>query len=675
MKKRFIPLAATLLALCASPMGLAITQPHPYGDGPPDKTLAPTFQVSGKTASQTEVLPLRSTQVQAKISGVIADVTVEQEYQNTGSAPIEAKYIFPASTRAAVHGVEMRLGQRVIKSVIQEKTQAKATYEKAKSQSKSATLLEEHRPNVFEMSVANILPGEVVKVSLHYSEKLLPSNRVYEFIFPSVVGPRYLGGSGNGTGEAWAENPYVATGTAGAATFAMNLELQAGMPLQSIASPSHQGLMQFSGKSSASFTLSPSADHATRDFVLRYQLSGREVATGLLLHQAPAGSGPDAENFFLLNVQPPAKLEAGQTPPRDYLFVLDVSGSMNGFPIETSKRLMSDLLKGLNPSDTFNILHFASDSAVLSPKPLAATPDNIQLATKDLSGHRGNGGTELLPALKRALAMPQEEGVSRSIVILTDGYVTIEKEAFQLVRKELHDANVFTFGIGTSVNRWLIEGLAHAGQGDPFVVLSEKDASAAAERFREYISRPVLTDVQVTYEGFDAYDAEPASIPDVFADRPIELIGKWRGQPQGRIIVRGKTGGSPYEASFNVGQESAKGLTNPALRPLWAKDRVRTLNYELQITPDAKTIKTVTDLGVRYALLTPYTSFVGVDEAPKEILAEAQAAGQPTGAAQPVVVVSSSSKGKTPGAVPEPGVTGLLLLAAASLLMNRQRPR
>lgn len=675
MNKRFIPLAAALLALCATPMALAITQPHPYGDGPPDKTLAPTFQVSSTNSSQTDVLPLRSTQVQAKISGVIADVTVEQVYQNTGDASIEAKYVFPASTRAAVHGVEMRLGQRVIKSVIQEKAQAKATYEKAKNQNKSASLLEEHRPNMFEMSVANILPGEVVKVSLHYSEKLLPSNRVYEFVFPTVVGPRYQSGSGNDSGEAWAENPYVATGTAGAATFAMNLELQAGMPLQSIASPSHQGLMQFSGKSSASFTLSPSVDHANCDFVLRYQLSGREVATGLLLHQAPAGAGPDAENFFLLNVQPPAKMEARQIPPRDYLFVLDVSGSMNGFPIETSKQLMTDLLKGLNQGDTFNILHFASDSAVLSPKPLAATPENIQLATKDLSGHRGHGGTELLPALKRALTMPQEEGVSRSIVILTDGYVTIEKEAFRLVRKELQNANVFTFGIGTAVNRWLIEGLAHAGQGDPFVVLSEKDATAAAERFREYISRPALTDVQVAYEGFDAYDAEPASVPDVFADRPIELIGKWRGQPQGRIIVRGKTGGSPYEASFNVAQESAKGLLNPALRPLWAKDRVRTLNYELQITPDVKTIKTVTDLGVRYALLTPYTSFVGVDESPKEVLAQAQTSNPPAGAGQPVVVVSSTSKGATPGAVPEPGVTGLILLAAASLLMNRQRPR
>ncbi|WP_075089449.1 VIT domain-containing protein [Verrucomicrobium spinosum] len=220
MKKRFIPLAAVLLALCATPIALAITQAHPYGDGPPDKTLAPTFQVTGTKTSQADVLPLRSTQVQTKISGVIADVTVEQVYQNTGDGPIEAKYVFPASTRAAVHGVEMRLGQRVIKSTIQEKTQAKATYEKAKSQNKSASLLEEHRPNVFEMSVANILPGEEVKVSLHYSEKLLPSNRVYEFVFPTVVGPRYQSGSGNGTGEAWMENPYVATGSVGAATFA-----------------------------------------------------------------------------------------------------------------------------------------------------------------------------------------------------------------------------------------------------------------------------------------------------------------------------------------------------------------------------------------------------------------------------------------------------------------------
>ncbi|WP_170156974.1 VIT and vWA domain-containing protein [Roseimicrobium gellanilyticum] len=675
----------TLAVLCLTRLAIAVPQPHPHGDGPPEKTLSPYFKVVGGDPN-AEAFPLKSTDVKASIAGVIADVQVEQVYTNTGKNPIEAIYVFPASTRAAVHGVEMHIGGRVIKSKVQEKQEAKTTYEKAKSQNKTASLLEQHRPNVFQMSVANIQPGDQVRVILHYSEKLPATNHVHEFVFPTVVGPRYS--SKGAQTEKWVQNPYLSEGTPNPTTFALQVDVRAGMPLQSLTSPSHDTAeVKFTGKDQATVSLAASNETGNRDFVLRYQLAGQQVASGLLLHKG------ETENFFLLNMQPPARVQASEVPPRDYLFVVDVSGSMDGFPIETSKELMRGLLKGMRPQDTFNVLLFATGSRVMANASEPATQANIDRAIRLIDHEKSGGGTNLLNALQLAVELPQPAGVSRSIIILTDGYVDIEKEAFRLVRRELGRANVFSFGIGTAVNRWLIEGLAHAGMGEPFVVLKKEDAAEAAKRFQEYVSTPLLTDIQVRYEGFDAQQSQPESIPDVFANRAIEVIGKWQGEPKGRIVIKGKSGGAPYEAAFDVSTEAAKGLSNPALRPLWAREKVRTLSDEAAIAKNARESATdseaalqIANLGVTYELLTEYTSFVGVDETPRPALAsaDAQTVQQPIslpqgvnnnaiggGGAQPVVVAANG--GTVAGAVPEPGTTLLLILALAAVLLHRHR--
>jgi Ca-activated chloride channel family protein len=261
------------------------------------------------------------------------------------------------------------------------------------------------------------------------------------------------------------------------------------------------------------------------------------------------------------------------------------------------------------------------------------------------------------------------------------------------VRRELGKANVFTFGIGTSVNRWLIEGLAHAGMGEPYVVLNKEEAPEAAKRFQEYVRTPLLTDIQVRYEGFDAQQSQPETVPDIFANRAIELIGKWHGEPKGRIVVKGKSGGAPYEATFDVAGEAAKGLDNPALRPLWAREKVKTLSDEAAIASnqrgggtDGEAAKEIANLGVTYELLTEYTSFVGVDETPRAVLAsaDAQTVQHPLplpqgvgngavggGGGQPVVIAANG--GTVTGAVPEPTTTLLLFLALAAVLFHRHR--
>ena len=675
-----LPIHLTIgaLALSLCPLGFANQQDIAGHD---DRSEAPHFEIAGGEEN-AERFPLKSTNLEARISGVIAEVKVEQTYANTGDTPIEATYVFPASTRAAVHGVEMQIGERRVVAKIKEKEEAKKVYEEAKRANKTASLLDQERPNVFRMSVANILPGDEVKVTLTFSEKLTATERVYEFVYPTVVGPRYSGAAT--ATETWVGNPYLEEGVDTPATFAAKIKVQSGLPIQKLSSASHQPEISFKDEKRALVVLPASGEAANRDFVLRYRLADSEVESGLLLHRG------EEENFFLLNVEPPERVRPEQVPPREYVFVLDVSGSMNGFPLDTARMLMRDLLGGLQSTDTFNVMLFAGESRMLSKQSLPATADNIRRGT-DLTGlARGGGGTELLPALKRALALPQDESTSRSIVVVTDGFVDIEREAFDLIRRERGKANLFAFGIGSSVNRWLIEGMARAGMGEPFFVLQPGEASRTAERFRDYISSPVLTGIRIRYEGFKAYDTQPQSVPDVFADRPIEIVGKWKGNAEGRIIVTGHGGGGPYEQVFEVSTEAGSGLENPALRPLWARERVRVLADNSMVGSsgrrggvDEESKREITSLGLTYGLLTDFTSFVAVDETPREVLEKLRSVQQPLplpqgvgnsalGGGQVSVGVSGSASGLT-GAAPEPGAIGLILVTAVGLLLRRHR--
>ena len=353
--------------------------------------------------------------------------------------------------------------------------------------------------------------------------------------------------------------------------------------------------------------LDPSETHGSnRDFILRYRLAGSRVQTGLLLFE-----GKD-EKFFMFMVQPPKRVRPEQIPPREYIFVVDVSGSMNGFPLELSKSLLRDLIGSLRPVDRFNVVLFAGGSSLLSEHSLPATPENIRRGVHLIEQQRGGGGTELLPALRRAFSLPKTEGASRTIVIATDGYVSVEERAFDLIREHLGDANVFPFGIGTSVNRLLIEGMARVGMGEPFVITKRAEAGPKAQAFRKLLESPVLTGISVAFDRFEVYDVEPPSIPDLFGDRPVVVFGKWSGEPRGKIRIRGTGGEGPFETSLDV--ERFKPLErNGALQYLWARHRIALLSDYNHLRPNDKRVQEVTRLGLTYNLLTAYTSFVGID--------------------------------------------------------------
>jgi Ca-activated chloride channel family protein len=506
----------------------------------------------------------------------------------------------------------------------------------------------------------------VIQVELRYTELLVPREGVYEFVYPTVVGPRYsdrLAGS-SGAGDAWVENPYLKKGTVDPASFDLGLTLAAGLPIEDAICRTHSAHIVYANAREARLTLDAAeANGGNRDFVLRYRLAGGAIQTGLLLAEGP-------ENFFLLMVQPPARPAVAEMPPRDFVFIVDVSGSMNGFPLNTAKKLIKDLLQTLRPQDAFNLLLFAGDSEVLAPASVAATPENIASALRLLERQNGRGATQLLAALKKAFALPQAENVSRTIAVVTDGYIDVEAEAFQLVRAQLARGNLFAFGIGAAVNRHLIEGLARAGRGEPFIVTSIEDAAPAAVKFREYISSPVLARVAVAFDGMETYDVEPAAVPDVFARRPVVLFGKWRGSRTGRIRVTGLTGAQPYEAELDVAGAtvlpSADGLSR-----LWARARIADLDDLIRVERSDERVAQVTHLGLTYNLLTRYTSFVAVDDQVRRITPTLQTVKQPLPLPQGV---ENSAVGNPIATSPEPETLGLMLVAASALafLLARQ---
>lgn len=632
---------------------------------PEDKTLAPYFVVQGDPG--VDHLPLKDTRVDISVSGVIADVKVRQIYRNEGTRPINASYVFPASTRAAVYSMRMQIGDEIIVAKIKEREQAKKDFEEAKEEGKSASLLEQQRPNVFSMSLANIMPQEQVEIELRYTELLVPTDSVYEVVFPTVVGPRYASPNDKTKKEdGFVETPYQHQGEQPASALHISTRIAAGLPIYDLSCPSHQILPQWQSQNVAQLTLDDSNPfQGNRDFVLRYRLAGDQITSGLLLFK-----GID-ENFFLYMAQPPKRVAMDAIPAREYIFVVDVSGSMDGFPLNTSKRLLKDLIGKLRPTDLFNVVLFAGDSAVLSPQSLQANQENIGRAIHLIEQQRGSGGTELLPAIQQAMALPRQDGISRSVVLVTDGYVSGEQGVFDHIRANLNRCNVFAFGIGGSVNRYLIEGIAKAGMGEPFIVTEESEAEGVATKFREYIETPVLTDINVRSIGFDTYDVNPMRFPDLLAQRPIILFGKWRGPIAGTIELTGKTGQGDYVSTLDVAN-SQPDEGNSALRYLWARSRIAELSDYGSSDLSEENIRQITGLGLKYNLLTRYTSFIAVREVVTNPTGSAEDVKQPL--PLPLHVSELAVGGAEVGSEPELIwlLVGSLLLATIMILRRRR---
>lgn len=695
-----------------------------------EEILAPYFiiQGTGDDASSVEHFPLKSTNVVTNINGMIAETYVTQVYVNEGDAPINANYVFPTSTNVAVHGMTMVIGNEKITAQIKEKEEAKVEYEEAKSEGKSASLMEQKRPNVFTMDVANIMPGDTVSIELHYTELITPKENTYEFVFPTVVGPRYAppsepagdsvdgsgqdngegsnqdngeesgqdsaepigeitvvaeeggsvsGGNGNENGDGnggssdddWVASPYLPGGATPPGEYNITVNLSTGVPIAQVTSKSHAIRINKSDDSTAQVTLADPDNYAgNRDFILKYKLVGEEIQSGLVLSGGQAGGGSQAENFFMLTIQPPERFEMEDIPPREYIFVLDVSGSMYGYPLDTAKELIRDLVTDLNETDTFNLILFANESTVLSSNSLPATAQNVKTAVKLIEEQEGGGGTSLLPALEDAIAIPKEDDTARSIVIITDGYISNDSEIISYITDNMDSASFFSFGIGSSVNDYLIKQIAGCGLGESFVVTDSEDAAESAANFRTYIEAPLLTDISVTYRGFDVYDVEP-SVPSIlYASQPIVLFGKWRGKPEGTITITGKAGEEEYSREIPVSNMTVD-MESEAIRYLWARTHLDRIAGYGSIRNDESVKDEITQLGLEYNMVTPYTSFIAVSEIIRNTEGDGTDVDQPLPLPQRV---SGLAVGGGYRSYSEPGMILLILPIAAVIFLKKR---
>ncbi|MDH4060863.1 MAG: VIT domain-containing protein [Aquincola sp.] len=605
-------------------------------------------------------LPLKGTQVEVRIVGPIADVRVTQHYRNEGQRPIEATYVFPGSTGAAVHAMTVRLGERVLDAQIREKQRARLDYDAAKKEGKTAALLDQHRPNVFQMNVANILPGDDVAVELRYTELLLPAEGRYRFVYPTVVGPRYHVPGSEGGLSSFPATAHLPEGTPSTTAFDLHLRFASPLPVHDVVSSSHRIEVQAEDSPGAEVALAPADDGqipANRDFILEYRLAGGATAGGLTLYPGRAGE----DGYFLALIEPPRTIETVQINPREYIFVVDISGSMHGFPLDTAKTLLRHLIGGLRASDRFNVMLFAGSNRMLADASVPATHANAERAVAILDKIQAGGSTEIVPALERIAALPKTADLARTVVVITDGYVTVEERVFQLVRGNLGRANVFAFGIGSSVNRHLIEGIARAGQGEPFIVTRPEFAAREAERLRRMIEAPVLTSVRAHFEGLDVYDLEPArldALPDVLGARPVALFGKWRGEPRGQLVLQGQTAQGDWQQVLPV---TTPDPDAQALRLLWARRRIQQLGDEEALIGGNARRDAITALGLRHSLLTQYTSFIAVDQ----IVRKPQAALDLASVNHPLPLpqgVSNHAVGAAVPSTPEPAAWLALLV-------------
>ena len=654
-------LIQALAALGLIAVGLDVKAQAPAPAPESSKSVqSPYFAVQDDTG--VDHFPMKETKVTVKLNGVIASVHVHQHYHNEGTKPLNARYIFPGSTRAAMNGMSMTIGSRRIKAQIKEKEQAQQMFAAARAAGQTASLLAQKRPNVFSMDVANIGAGADVDVDMDYTEFLSATDGEYEFVYPGVVGPRY-GGDADRTDAPvkWIGNPYLKAGTDSPAAFDIDLQMVSPIPLRDLTSTSHKLVTKWSGAKSVDVGLDePKQTAGNRDFILHYRLQGDAIVTGLTRFQS-AG-----ESYFMLQAEPPQRVTGIDLPAREYIFILDVSGSMDGFPLNTGRSLIGKLLASLRPQDRFNILFFAGGSSVLAPESLPATPENLMRAGQMLKAMQGGGATELLPALQKALAMTPPDGTSRSLVLITDGYVSAEDTAFKLVDDNLGKDNLYTFGIGSSVNRYLIEGLAKVGRAESFVVSSEADATREAERFRQYVSAPLMTGIQVHGKGVEIYDVEPRTQPDLLARRPVLVLGKFREPHFGAAIeLSGVTGTGRQQWSFPLSDATR----DTSLGVLWARKRLEHLYLFPNASKDSRA--EILALGLKYSLLTSATSFISVDETlPTGDTEAAIDVKQP----QPLPAgVSNAAVGEQLTPAPEPNE--LVLVAWCALLLGLRAMR
>ncbi|WP_199289022.1 VIT domain-containing protein [Pseudanabaena sp. FACHB-1998] len=601
---------------------------------------------------QQQPFTLTNTDVKGKISGNISRVEVTQTFQNPYDKPLEAIYVFPLPDQAAVDDMEIKIGDRVIKGNIKKREEAKEIYERARQEGRTAGLLEQERDNIFTQSLANIKPREQIKVTIRYTESLKFEKGDYEFVFPMVVGPRYIAGQaidskGNTNQVPDASRitpPVLRPEMRSGNDISVSLQIDAGVPIRNLYSTSHRLDVKNNGEK-VELKLANGDNIPNKDLIVRYKVSGDRTAPTVLTTTTDQGA------HFATYLIPAIAYRADQIVPKDVVFLMDTSGSQSGDPIIKSRELMTRFINGLNPNDTFTIIDFSSTTRQLSSYPLPNTSANRQKALNYINQIDANGGTELMNGINVATSFPPpSDGRIRSIVLITDGYIGNDNEVISAVQKRLKKGNrLYSFGVGSSVNRYLLERVAEMGRGTSRVVRQDEPTQEVAEKFFRQINNPVLTNIQVKWEGEgSAPEIYPSNAPDLFAEQPLVLFGKKGDRANGKLKITGiAAGGERYEQilDINFGGENS----NLGIAQLWGRARIKDLMNQMFGGEVKSLVDAVTQTALNYRLLSQYTAFVAVSE---EVRVNPE--GEKVTVQVPVLIPEGVSYDATVGGVPKP---------------------
>ena len=497
-------------------------------------------------------LPLKHTDVSTSISAYIATVDVTQQYHNPYDSKIEAVYVFPLPENAAINEFIMTVGERRIRGIIKEREEAERTYAEAKAQGYVASLLTQERPNVFTQKVANIEPGKAIDINIKYFHTLAYVDGWYEYVFPMVVGPRFnppgstdgvgsVGRGKNGASGQSTEVQYLKPGERSGHDISLAVKIDAGVAIEDVKSTNHVIAVKKDSPEQVAVKLSDLDAIPNKDFVLRYKVAGQRIKSALLTHQDERGG------FFSLLVYPPEDLKSLNRKPLEMVFVLDCSGSMNGQPIAQAKKAVERALRNMQPDDTFQLVRFSVGASQMGTSPVPATPDNVRRGLEYLAALQGEGGTMMIEGIKAALDFPHDPKRLRFVSFLTDGYIGNEAEILREVHGRLGASRIFSFGVGASPNRFLLDGLAKMGNGAVAYVSLNENAGEVMDLFFERISHPAMTDIAVNWGGMQVSDVFPSRMPDLFVGRPVVVTGRFSGEVASNVTVRGETGEKPVD--------------------------------------------------------------------------------------------------------------------------------
>lgn len=569
--------------------------------------------------------------VHIKVSGMVAHVSVSQRFKNQSTQWVEGNYVFPLPDKAAVNRMRMVIGERIIEGEIKEKSEAKKIYHEAKAIGKKATLVTQQRPNMFTSKVANIGPNEIITVQLEYIETIAYDQGEFNLRFPMTITPRYIPGMPLQDQDAENSGPLVS----GASGWAVNTdqvpganeitpfinpnlptpqqlinpititaELDMGMPLQAVESAYHNIVL---ARKDNRYQLRLAAGQVsmTQDFSLTWRPQPGDAPRAAVFSEQI-----DGENYALLMMVPPNKSTSEKALPKEAIYIIDTSGSMDGVSIKQARQSLLYALDQLNPQDRFNVISFSSDTHMLYNSAVSASTKNIDYARRYVNGLNSGGGTEMLPALKAALRDEAEQGFVRQVMFITDGAVGNETALFEEIHRQLGNSRLFTVGIGSAPNSHFMRKAAQFGRGSFTHIGKVSELQEKMTALFRKLDSPVVTDIQINWPNGAKVESYPNRIPDLYKGEPL-LVAVKVSDLNGAISLSGKTAGEHWQQELQLNDAQ----NHSGVATLWAREKIANLLDEKTTgRPEIEVREAVLDVALTHQLVTPYTSFITVEQ-------------------------------------------------------------